>query len=404
MLKPTYINLIIILFVVLVISCQPQNQEKNKTAPVKPVLFSDFSNPATNQVWKFTTLDNKVINDKIDDFTNGKLSFQSPNVLKSPTFKVDPLKYYQLRFSAKATQKSYWAIVFFDEQGELLLADVYSSFDLSEEMQSFTFYFQSKCNAAHAQFWFRPDGEQTKVEIENVCIRLQEDHSVIKNWADSVYATIPPLDQVSAPTNREKFIPKTLNALQSGEKVKVVMLGNSIINDTGNSAWEILLKDKWPDANVEVITSVGGGKGCWYYQENNRVDTFVVQYNPDLLIIGGISQRGDTAAIHNVINQVRAKSSPEILVFTGPVGREGDPRTNPDFKIPAEPGDYRLTLKTMAEDANVGYWDMQTEWGRYIQSSGTPYDFYLRDPVHANSRGCQILARLMTGYFASKEK
>ncbi len=400
----TFLHFLLLFVISLAISCQAQNKWKNNTAIEKPLLFSEFSKPDPNQVWKFTTLDNKVIIDRIDDFTDGKLSFQSPNVLKSPKFTIEPLKYYQLTFSAKATQKSYWAIVFFDDQGELLLADVYSSFDPAKEIQSFTYFFQSKCNASQAQLWFRPDGEQTKVEIENVFISHQEDHSVIKNWADSIYATIPPLVDILAPTNRGKFIPKTLSALHSGERVKVVMLGNSIINDTGNSAWEILLKDKWPDANVEVITSVGGGKGCWYYQENNRVDTFVVQYNPDLLIIGGISQRGDTAAIHNVINQVREKISPEILVFTGPVGKEGDPRSNPDFKIPAEPGDYRLNLKAMAKDANVGYWDMQTEWGRYIQSSGKPYDFYLRDPVHANSRGRQILARLMTGYFAPKQK
>jgi len=398
------IFLIIIPILIIVTSCKLHGEGKNKSTSEDPVFSQDFKNPNPEQIWKFTTLDNKIVSDKITDFTNGMVRFGYPHIIKSPRFDVEQLKYYQLKFSAKASQKSYWAVVFFDKDGELLLADVYSSIDPANQLQDFTFYFQSKADAAQAQIWFRPDGEGTKMEIQDVYLYLQQDHQIIKNWADSVYAEIPPLETVIPPPDREKYIPKTMEALKSGEKIRVVMLGNSIINDTGSSGWEILLKDFWPKADVEVITSVRGGTGCWYYQENNQVDTFVVRYKPDLLIIGGISQRADTAAIHSVINQVREKSSPEILVFTGPVGRGGDPRSNPDFKVPPEAGDYRLNLKAMAEDAHVGYWDMQTEWGKYIQSSGKAYDFYLRDPVHANARGRQILARLMCYYFAPKEK
>lgn len=402
--KHIHIFLMFLSVQTIVISCSQIGERKHKTTSVKPVFFSDFRSPNPEQNWKYTTLDNQIIKENVSDFNKGKLSFDYPNILQSPKFELDPLKYYQLKFSAKASEKSYWAVVFFDKDGEMLLADVYSSIDPSDELQNFTFYFQAKADATEAQVWFRPDGEDTKMEIQKVNIIIQKDHQVIKDWADSVYAEIPPLETVIPPPGREKYIPKTMEALKTGEKIRVVMLGNSIINDTGSSAWEILLKDHWPKADVEVITSVRGGTGCWYYQKNNRIDTFVVKYKPDLLIIGGISQRGDTAAIHSVINQVREKSSPEILVFTGPVGRGGDPRSNPDFKIPAEPGDYRVNLKTMADDANVGYWDMQTEWGKYIQSSGKPYDYYLRDPVHANSRGRQILARLMCYYFAPTEK
>jgi hypothetical protein len=35
--------------------------------------------------------------------------------------------------------------------------------------------------------------------------------------------------------------------------------------------------------------------------------------------------------------------------------------------------------------------------------SGSPFDFISRDPVHANGRGKQILARLLTRYFEPKE-
>jgi len=203
------------------------------------------------------------------------------------------------------------------------------------------------------------------------------------------------------PIDRERIIPKTMDALRGAGKIRVVMLGNSIINDTGNSGWEVLVEQEYPGSDLEVITSVRGGTGCWYYKDNNQVDTFVLAYDPDLLIIGGISHKNDTSSIRSVIDQVRAKSDTEILLMSGPVGRQGDPRTNADFTIPPSDGDFRLLLSDLARRLDVGYIDMRSDWGGYIQASGESYDYFLRDPVHANARGRQVLARLMAHYFGA---
>ncbi|NND04964.1 MAG: SGNH/GDSL hydrolase family protein [Saprospiraceae bacterium] len=163
--------------------------------------------------------------------------------------------------------------------------------------------------------------------------------------------------------------------------------------------WEMLVEEKYDEVDLEVITSVRGGKGCWYYQNDKQVNTFVLAYDPDLVIIGGISHRKDTASIHRVIDQIRAGSDAEILLMSGPVGRQGDLRTNADFNIPPASGDFRLELADLSDRVDVGYIDMKSDWGRYIQSSGQLYDYFLRDPVHANARGRQVLARLMAHYF-----
>lgn len=398
--EPRIVPYLVALLLFGLAACRQESPEEPAARPVQPVLENDFNRPATDQLWVTTTLQKNAPVDTIADFPDGRISLSTPTVLKSPAFDVDELQYYRLDFRASASHKAFWAAVFFDDEGQILLADIYSSFDPTDTLRNHTFYFQSKINAASAEFWLRPTEPKASVQLERVAITPEPNPLPIKAWADSVYATIPALSPVPMPADRAQFIPVTLRALEAGEKVRIVMLGNSIINDTGNSAWEVLTETDYPGADVEVITSVRGGTGCWYYRENNRIDTFVIRYNPDLLIIGGISHREDTAAIHDVIRQVRERTEAEILVFSGPVGRDGDPRANPAFAIPPKAGDFRLQLREMAKDAGVGYFDMQTEWGTYIQSSGKPYDFFLRDPVHANARGRQVLARLTAAYFA----
>ena len=59
---------------------------------------------------------------------------------------------------------------------------------------------------------------------------------------------------------------------------------------------------------------------------------YVLVHRPDLLMIGGISQRGDIESIRAVMAQVRAeRPETEILLMTGAFGRRtpGRTRTGP---------------------------------------------------------------------------
>ncbi|MGB3585459.1 MAG: SGNH/GDSL hydrolase family protein [Tunicatimonas sp.] len=319
--------------------------------------------------------------------------------LESPKFPIKPLQYYRVEMQVQADEKTMWALIFYNDKGEMLLADHYSSIDPSIDFQRYVFYAQSKANATQAAFWLQP-AEGKSASLKAISINPAVDARAVKHWSDSVYQTIPSV-VFSPPTHRFQHLDKTKKALENGEKVRVVMLGNSIINDTGNSAWEVLVEEMYPGADLEVITSVRGGTGCTYYQHQNRVDTFVVQYQPDLLMIGGISHGNDTAAIHSVIRQVRERMEPdpEIMVMSGPVGRGGDPRTNVEFTLQPSPGDFRTQLAQMTSDAEVEYFDMKSAWGEYMAHTHASYDYFLRDPVHANARGRQVLARLLATYF-----
>ncbi|RYD34134.1 MAG: SGNH/GDSL hydrolase family protein [Verrucomicrobiaceae bacterium] len=213
---------------------------------------------------------------------------------------------------------------------------------------------------------------------------------------DSIYATMKPVTW-QPPADRWTHLEKTKAKLESGPKLNIVMLGDSIIGDTSSSSFEYLLEKDHPKCDVTKIVSVRGSTGCWWYQDDNRVEQYVLRHNPDLLVIGGISQRGDIGAIRSVIHQCRVKFPDlEVLLLSPTFGAPHNPKTGPSEEYKA----YQAALPKLAAEEKCGYFDMTTPWKEYIDSSGYALDSFKRDVVHANDRGKQILGRLMQAFFA----
>ena len=324
---------------------------------------------------------------------------------ESPAFPVTPFDYYRLAFWARAAGVEYFAAFFYDEHGQPLIADHYSSVDPCADWTLHTLCFRAKAGAVSARIIFQPLGGHP-LYVDDVTVRPVT-RAQATAWADEMYAQIPPLGSTGEtpvpPGGRA--LQRTFARLRRGGTLRVVMLGDSIINDTGSSPWDLLVERQYPGARLEVVTAVSGSKGCWYYQEENRVQSFVLDYDPNLLIIGGISQRGDVEAIRRVIHQVRAQSPTEILLMSGIFGKNEDPRTRPALLPPEDPHSdaYRDALRRLAEQENAGFFDLSAAWTQYMRGIATPYDFFMRDAVHANDRGRALAARLIADYFAPED-
>lgn len=216
---------------------------------------------------------------------------------------------------------------------------------------------------------------------------------------DAVYSVMQPLNY-SPPPDRWRHLDSTLQRLREGGAVKIVLLGDSIMGDTSSSKFELLLQRLYPKCRVEKVASLRGSTGCWWYKLENRVEEYVLKHKPDLLMIGGISQRQDTDSICDVIRQVRAKQSPEILLLTPAFGSTTDKHIKEwTFDIAPGGSDYRARLRALAEDEKCGFVDMTGPWWRYVQESGKDYGWFMRDRVHANERGFQILGRILEKFF-----
>ncbi len=215
------------------------------------------------------------------------------------------------------------------------------------------------------------------------------------------YAEMPPV-RYQPPADRWDHLLVTASVLGRGEgTLRIVMLGDSIVNDTSRSRWDDLLRAAYPGCRIVRTTCVRGGTGCWWYKEPGRVKRYVLDFNPDLLIIGGISHRDDVDSIRDVARQVRKARKCDVLLMTGAVGPV-DPRDDEQWRFEVDPKgtDYRTRLKRLADEERAGFLDMTAWWGRYIRESGKGLDWFKRDPIHANIRGEQILGHILAAHLA----
>ena len=213
---------------------------------------------------------------------------------------------------------------------------------------------------------------------------------------DNIYAGMKPVTW-KAPDNRWTNLEKTKAKLENGPTCTMVMLGDSIIGDTCASNFELLLGRDYPKCAVKKVVSVRGSTGCWWYKNDNHVQDYVLQHNPDLLVIGGISQREDIDSIREVIHQCRAKIPKlEVLLISpvfGSVQGAFSVHWTPEPDEKAYP--YRAQLRDLATQEKCGFFDMTRPWMEYLKSSPYALDSFKGDPIHANDRGKQILGRLM---------
>ena len=214
---------------------------------------------------------------------------------------------------------------------------------------------------------------------------------------------IPPFDfPAYQPPNRHRYIPRTISKLSGGGNFKIVMLGDSIVSDTCNSFFDLHIERMYPGTQVEIIPSTRGATGCWWFKEENRVQLWVLGHNPDLVMIGGISQYDDIDSIREVIQQIREGDSEiEIVLMSEAAGRKS-PYDTPEDLAPIDPDgtDYRSLLWKLSEEQQVGFVEMTRPWSQFIVDSGLSYDYFLRDGLHTNYYGCILLGRILESYFA----
>ena len=134
-----------------------------------------------------------------------------------------------------------------------------------------------------------------------------------------------PVGEFTPPQPDWTHLQRTRRLLTEGGRLHILALGDSIVNDTMRSAWVAKLREAYPRADIKATVYVRGGGGCQHYREEERVARHIVPRKPDLVFIGGISQR-DVESIREVIRQLRA-ALPEVefLLATGTFGT-ADPR------------------------------------------------------------------------------
>jgi len=214
-----------------------------------------------------------------------------------------------------------------------------------------------------------------------------------------------PRGEFTPPPPDWKHLQRTQRLLTEAGELRLFAMGDSIVNDTMRSGWVALLQEAYPRARIQAMVYVRGGGGCQHYQDADRVPKYILPHRPDLVFIGGISQR-DVASIREVIHQIRqGRPEVEFLLTTGTFGT-ADPRDPATLATASHSGTgaYGRQLKALAADERCAYLDMTTPWAEYIRSSHVhPHRFY-RDAVHANEYGEQILAKILMAFWTAPDR
>ena len=339
---------------------------------------------------------------------SGKRSMKiSGGVWASPKFKVLSSKFYRVKFASMAESKGYWVMDFFDSDGQQIAADNYSSVDVSKQWWKNSFCVMARPEAAFARLGFRP--LKREVFIDDILVEPVSRQEILV-FTDALYRELPPV-KFKLDGGRFKALNRTLEKLRAGKEVTVVVLGDSIANDMANSHFHLQIERNYPGSRIRLIHSVRGVTGCWYYEQDNHVESYVLNHKPDLVIIAGISHRLNDRAIRSVFRQVRMKQpTAEFLVMTGAIIEPGmnknwlakgllSPPASERKKAILEESEFYARLRAAADDENFATLDMRTLWEKFLVQSGKQRDWFQRDFVHANVRGKQIMGRIVARFF-----
>lgn len=378
------------------------------------------------------------------EFASGPRAISASNsTWTTPFIPTTPLQWYRLSFKSKAPGTvnnggsagyGYWAAEFFDASGNRLNDDQYSSVFASTNWVTNEFRIRAKHTAgpnatlvpARMKVLFQ--ALDAPLYIDDVTIETTTPEEVVQ-WADKFYDQLPAKLKYVPKSTRWSRLPQTMQRLRQGQPLRVVMLGDSVQQDTANAPIDAFLQQLYPGAKVELISSTRGGTGVQYYKDH--VQQFVLNYQPNLLIIGGISHEDNLTSWQSVVSQVRADDAArgrttEILILTrqwSPNNSAGSYFLAPGMteldpvlaKNTTVPNDSRGRLLHFCTTNNIEFLDMTGIASQYIygpataagvgaptNAAGAPYSYWMRDWVHANDRAKMILGRTLEAYFAPR--
>lgn len=330
---------------------------------------------------------------------------QSPKITLDK--KTRESAFYQLRFQAKAKQPGYWWVDLFDKDGNPL-PDVNSALYGSDAFREYEEIFPAEPGTAAAQIAFVT---KEGVSVRNVELRrVSIDYAA--TWCDKLYAELPQID-LEIPDDAFEKLPRSRDALRSGRPWRILMLGDSIVNDAYTSNFTALVKRDFPKCNLEFLISVRGSTGCWYYQDPKHFKTYVAAHKPDLLLIGGISNAKDEErygpAEESMVTVIEAcqQLGSEVAVTSPPPSYEW--RDSPDqtdwdvnFELPNGMRPMRSDYqRNAANRTGAAFWDLTTGPCDAIATSRKPLDWFKRDGAHNDNHGKQLIGQTLAAYFRS---
>jgi hypothetical protein len=376
----------------------------SRCRPYTPALMAmDFSEPDALAAWSSepdVPEPEATIVSPEDSFLSIERGFWS-----TKAFTPEPDGLYRIRFRARTDKPLYWVMVYEDADGQFLAPSPYDRVYGGGEWRDYEGCAHVHPDAVRMRLRFeviRGD----PLEVDDVRIE-QVPPFQVQRWARQLGRAVPPLDY-KPPHDRWMHLNRTRNALRRGKPWRIVMVGDSICADIANSLFDVRLGARWMTSDIELINSARRNTGPYYFTQPAALEKYVLRHEPDLLIITGISHGHNAEGHRALIHAVRKVHDCDILVMPGSIAPRRVPRAElieatgkaaNQLHINKVTG-FPARLGQMAEEEQVAFLDIRTAWESHLASSEHPHEWYMRDGVHANSRGKYVVGEILLRFLA----
>lgn len=256
-------------------------------------------------------------------------------------------------------------------------------------------------------------GEQHlgNIWLPGVIAKLSPDH--LFPILESAY----PEPAKPSPTVAERFTPKALAKLRSGEPIRVLAWGDSVtectyIPDWQKNRWQAQfvarLKERFPKAKIELVTEAWGGRNTGTYlaqppgAEHNYKEK-VLAAKPDLVVSEFVNDAGlNPEAVEKQYSKFLADFQAigaEWIILTPHYVRPDWMGLTRERDIDNDPRPYVAGLRQFAAKHDVALADAALRYGR-LWRQGIPYTTVMLNSInHPDERGMKLFADALMELF-----
>jgi hypothetical protein len=184
---------------------------------------------------------------------------------------------------------------------------------------------------------------------------------------------------------------------QKRNTVKVLFYGQSITEQSWARMVADDLRRRFPNADLVIENRAIGGFAAQLLVKTAESDLY--PFYPDLVIF---HVYGSHIEYENIIRRICERTTAEILMQTDHLAASDslDEETDPARLSPKQwtPWMNYVFLPDVAKRYDAELVDQHNLWKQYLHDEKLPPSALLRDGVHLNERGCQLMAEIVSSY------
>lgn len=183
------------------------------------------------------------------------------------------------------------------------------------------------------------------------------------------------------------YIQRTMKALEESTAenpafVRVLFYGQSIVAQSWTRDVQKYLREKYPTVQFTFENRAIGGFTSPALIRTAESDLY--PWYPDLLFF---HVYGDIKKYEEIVANVRARTTAEIILWTSHLGREQDPRA-----MTEERDQRSKDILAIAQRQKTMVIDLNQKWCRLLIERGWKPSEILSDVIHLNPEGCHYYA------------